>query len=73
MKCICFVCDLYVFYGCVLSVGPGVQIGVHHILPRRPAEDARQEDMRGFPRDAVPLPRGARGPPRDGHGGYDTH
>lgn len=53
------------------SGGPGVQIRVCHLLPRRSAQDARQENMRGFPCDAVPLPRGPYRPPRDGHGRHD--
>lgn len=35
-----------------------LQVGVYHLLPRRSAENARQEDLRRFPRHIVPVPRG---------------
>ena len=54
-----------------LAGGASVQVCVHHFLPRRAAEVAGEEDLRGLPCHHVPLPRGPRRQEGDGHGGQN--
>ena len=52
---------------------PSLQVGVHHLLPRRAAEDPRQEDLRGLPRHALPVSGDPARAARDENGRHDAY
>lgn len=50
-----------------------LQVRLHHLLPRRPAQDSRQEDLRRIPRNLVSMPGSTSRPSRDGNGRHDKN
>jgi len=53
--------------------GPGIQVGLHHFLPRWSAEDSREEDLWGLQSDLVSLSGSASWSKGNGYGRYDSY
>lgn len=53
--------------------GPGVQISLHHLLPRRSTENSCKKDLRRLQSDLVSLSRSTGWSQGNGDGRYDSH